>query len=92
MAIRTTPSQVTFGAPFRLPELDGLQPAGTYLVETDEEAIEGNERTVYVRVATLIHIRTPHSSRSVTIDPKGLQTLIDDGTAIVGQQVPVSNR
>ena len=76
MAFKTTRTQVTFQAPFSLPELDGLQPAGTYDVETDEEAIEGNERTVYLRVATLLHIRSPGSTRTVTIDPGSLETAL----------------
>jgi hypothetical protein len=76
MAIRTTRTQVTFRAPFSLPELDGLQPAGTYDVETDEEAIEGNERTVYLRVATLISIHSLGSTRTVTIDPASLEAAL----------------
>jgi hypothetical protein len=68
MAIRTTRTKVTFQAPFVLPELDGPQPPGTYDVETDEEAIEGNEHTVYVRVATLLQIRSPGCTRTVTVD------------------------
>jgi len=82
MAIRTICTQVTFTAPFRLPEIDGEQPAGTYDVETDEEAIEGNERTVYVRVATLIHLHTLGSSRIVTIDPKGLDAALLEDRAV----------
>lgn len=81
MAIRTTRSQVTFKAPFTLAEVDGLQPAGTYDVDTDEEVIEGNERTVYVRVATLIHLRNGGTTQTVTVDPKGLQAALalDEG-------------
>ena len=44
MAIRTTQSQAIFTAPFVLPEIDYLLPAGTYDVETEEEVIEGNEQ------------------------------------------------
>jgi hypothetical protein len=54
MAMRTTRSEVTFTASFNLPELEAPQPAGTYKVETDEEIVEGNERTVYVRRAILL--------------------------------------
>lgn len=76
MAIRTTITQVTFQNPFSLPELDSLQPAGTYDIETDEEAVEGNERTVYLRVATLLQIRSPGFTRTVTVDPGGLETAL----------------
>lgn len=72
MATRTTRSQVTFTKPFVLAEVDGPLPAGTYDIDTDEEVIEGNERTVYVRTATVIQIRKPGWTRAVTIDPSGL--------------------
>jgi hypothetical protein len=76
VAVRTTRSQATFVAPFTLPELDGPQPAGTYDVETDEEIIEGNERTVYVRVATLLYLESGAETRIVTVDPQGLQAAL----------------
>lgn len=82
MAIRTSRTQVTFCAPFSLPELDGVHPAGTYDIEIDEEAIEGNERTVYVRVATLLIIHSPGSTRIVTIEPSGLATALERDAAI----------
>jgi len=72
LAIRTTRSQVIFNNPFTLAEVDGSLAAGTYDIDTDEEVFEGNVRTVYVRTATLIHIRRPGGTRTVTIDPSGL--------------------
>jgi hypothetical protein len=84
MPVRTTRTQVNFQAPFRLAEFDEDQSAGTYDIDTDEEIIEGNERTVYVRVATLIHLRTQSSSRTVTIAPEGLEAALQrdrDGQA-----------
>ena len=81
MTIRTTRKQMTFQAPFSLPELGGVQPAGTYDVESDEEAVEGNERTVYVRVATLIHIESPGCTRTVTIDPANLDAALERDAA-----------
>lgn len=72
MPIRTTRTHVTFNGPFGLAEIDGQLPAGTYDIDTDEEVIEGNERTVYVRTATLIHVRGLGTTRTVTIDPSGL--------------------
>lgn len=73
MAERTTRSKVTFAAPFKLKELDEVQPAGTYDVDTIEQGFEGAERTVYVRTATLLYIRSASSTRTVTVDPKRLQ-------------------
>jgi hypothetical protein len=37
----TTTKSVTFRRPFSLKCADGFQPAGTYVVETEEEAIPG---------------------------------------------------
>jgi hypothetical protein len=82
MPLRTTRSQVTFSAPFSLAEIDEIQPPGTYDVDTEEEIVEGNERTVYIRVATLIHLRTEFTTRTVTVNPKGLEAaLAKDGQA-----------
>lgn len=77
MALRTTKSSVTFAAPFKLPELDEAQPAGTYDVVTDEEMIEGNERTVYIRVSTSLYVKHGGTTSVVTVDPKGLQAALD---------------
>ena len=82
MPVRTTRTQATFKEPFQLPELDGPQPAGSYDVDTDEEVIEGNERTVYLRVATILHVRSPGSTRFVTIDPAGLKAALERDAAI----------
>jgi hypothetical protein len=37
--VRTTTKSVTFRRPLLFESADGLQPAGTYAVETEEEAI-----------------------------------------------------
>jgi len=80
MAIRTSRSSVTFHSPFQLKSLDEPQPAGTYDVETEEEIIEGNERTVYRRVATLLYVRGTGITRIVTVDPQDLEeALAKDG-------------
>lgn len=73
MALRTTRTTVSFAAPFKLKGIDTPQPAGSYEVETDEEIIEGNGRSVYVRVATLMFLRSPGMVRTVTIDPADLE-------------------
>lgn len=76
MALRTTRSSITFKAPFHLSALEDALPAGTYEIDTEEEIVEGNERTVYVRVATLLHLRTPGKVQIVTIDPNELQSAL----------------
>jgi hypothetical protein len=77
MPERTTRSTVTFAAPFKLEELDEVQPAGTYDIDTIEQAFEGNERTVYVRVETLLYIRSAGTTRTVTVDPNGLDDALE---------------
>jgi hypothetical protein len=68
---------VIFNNPFTLAEVDGPLAPGTYDIDTDEEVCEGNVRTVYLRTATLIHIRRPGSTRTVIIDPSGLAAALE---------------
>jgi hypothetical protein len=78
MCVRTTRSEVTFSSPFRLPEISEVLPAGTYHIETDERAIEGNERTVFVRVATLLRLDAGGTSRTITISPASLAAALEN--------------
>jgi hypothetical protein len=77
VALRTRRETVTFAQPFRLPEVEGTQPAGAYTVETDEEPIEGLSFLAYRRVATVIFLPVPHGGRgsfqAVPIDPQLLE-------------------
>jgi hypothetical protein len=61
VTIRTTRTTISFLRPFKLRDLDDIQPAGDYLLDTDEELIEGLSRLAYRRVATLLHL--PSTSR-----------------------------
>ena len=77
MALRSTRSSVTFTKAFDLKGAGGELPPGTYNVETDEEIIETISRTVYVRVATLLYVRSIGMTRSITIDPDELAAALD---------------
>jgi len=44
LTIRTTRSTVSFSNPFTLRNLEGVQPAGEYVVLADDELIEGLSR------------------------------------------------
>ena len=68
MTTRTTRSTVTFAAPVKLQGVGEELPAGTYQVETDEEAMEVGDRTAFRRVATLLYIPTPSGMRMCTVD------------------------
>lgn len=63
MATRTERTIVSFKKPFSLPGIEGVQPAGDYIIETDDELIEGISRLAYRRVATLLHLPSTSSSK-----------------------------
>lgn len=87
MALRTTRTSATLRAPFRLSALDEMLPAGTYDIDIEEEVIEGNERSVYLRVATLLHLRTRGMVQIVTVDPSELEAALDNDRApLTGRQ------
>ncbi|WP_247894296.1 hypothetical protein [Azospirillum sp. B510] len=56
--------------------IDGVQPAGSYTVETDEELVDGLSFPVYRRLSTIIVIPGRPgeivSSQSVAVDPDEL--------------------
>ena len=54
---RTTCRTVTFARPFLLSGLDGAQPAGSYMVETDEELLQALSFPAYRRLETRIRLR-----------------------------------
>ena len=74
---RTSRKTVTFARPFSLRGIDGEQPAGTYLVETDEQLIPGLSFIAWRRVASLMFLPSrpggPVPGRIATIDPLELQ-------------------
>ena len=63
---RTSREAVTFARPFTLRGIDGERPAGTYLVETDEELIPGLSFIAWRRVATVMFL----PSRPMTRDTR----------------------
>src|SRR5690242_3387800 len=74
---RTSREAVTFARPFSLRGIDGVQPAGTYLVETDAELIPGLSFIAWRRVASLMFLPSrpggPVLGRIATIDPLELE-------------------
>ena len=74
--MRSTRENVTFDHPFSLGAVDGMQPAGTYTVEIDEDLIEGLSFLAYRRVATTIYLPLryggPGSLQAVRVDPREL--------------------
>jgi hypothetical protein len=84
---RTSSRTITFLHPFRLSGVDDTQPAGRYLVETDEEMIESVSFPAYRRLATLLRLAgrpgSTESARVVDINPAELsQALAKDAEVI----------
>lgn len=87
MTIRTSQLPVTFRFPFNLSAIEGSRPAGTYLVETDEEPIELLNQTAFRRIATTIILPLAPGGASyqrVAIDPAELGTAIQRDLDQVG--------
>ena len=80
MSTRTTLSSVTFTRPFTLSSVEGVQPAGTYRLVTEEEPLEGLSFAAYRRTATLLHLPaapTPGQTRQVVpVDPDELSAVL----------------
>ena len=76
MTMRTTTTTVTFAHPFVLSGIGGVQPPGTYTVETDEDWIDGTSPPVYRRIATMIRLAgrpgTGETVQVVAVDPDEL--------------------
>src|SRR3546814_16395276 len=89
MTVRSTRSSVTFAAPFRLPGFDAPLPAGSYAVDTEEEAIEGNVRTVFQRIATTLGVETTGRGEHRAVDPTDLEPALrqDSAAAPLGNDV-----
>lgn len=80
MNIRTRETMVTFDHPFQLSNADGVLPAGTYRVVTEEEQILSLSFIAYRRVATMLHtpaISAPQGrSARLDIDPLELEAAL----------------
>ena len=74
--MRSSRDMITFHHSFTLPGLDAEQPAGTYMVLTEEEEIPGLSFLAWRRVATQIYLpaigHEKGKEQVVTIDPKDL--------------------
>ena len=81
MAGRTTRTSVTFSRPFSLKDVDGIQPAGTYRVQTVEVTPDDLSVPAYRRVSTTIDlppVGVAGSKRQViAIDPLELEAALE---------------
>jgi hypothetical protein len=79
MLTRTLRSSVTFQRPFRMKGADGVQPAGTYSVDAEEELIEGISFAAYRRVSTMLMLETPGRTgvvQAIMVDQKDLDAAL----------------
>lgn len=85
MDMRTTQSTVRFSRPFVLTGVDDVQPAGTYVVETDEELLPLASISAYRRVSTLMRLPPRPGSnelaRVIDLDPLELSALLASDAA-----------
>lgn len=79
MTTRTTARLVAFRRPFKLSAVDDVQPAGSYMVEIEEERLD-TSFPAFRRIATLIRLPARAGSavlaRVVTIDPAELDAAV----------------
>lgn len=90
MAGRTTRWSVTFLQPFSLANIDGIQPAGTYRVQTVDVSLDNLSFLAYRRISMTIElpgVGTDSSRRQVmTIDPLELEAALTRDRA--GNRIP----
>lgn len=77
MTTRMRHETVTFRNPFRLSGIEGIQPPGSYTVETEDETIESLSFLAYRRVQTVIllplHPGAKGSFEAVTLESGDLE-------------------
>ena len=71
---------MTFSRPFSLSDLDGIQPAGTYRIQTLDVALDSLSFLAYRRVSTTIELPSVGVAGSrrhvIAIDPLELETAL----------------
>lgn len=80
MTVRTSKKTVTFKNPFNIKGLSEVFSPGNYVVETDEELIEGLSFDAYHRILTVIQLpptrRAPGLTRTLPITPQDLDAAL----------------
>ncbi len=77
MSTRTTNRTVSFTRPFLMSGIGGVCPAGTYVIETDEELLEPLSFVAYRRMSTSIQVpRQLGRTETYVIDPEALEAAL----------------
>ena len=87
---------VTFSRPFSLVDVDGIQPAGTYMIQTVEVTLDNLSFLAYRRVSTTIELPGVGVAglrrQVVTIDPLELDAALkQDGSDKVERNRQLAN-
>lgn len=91
MAVRTSSKTITFLRPFMLSGVDEQQPAGNYVVETDEELIPFLSFSAYRRIATWLTLAAGSGGKgrveTAMVDPAELEALqVQDAKSGTGRR------
>jgi hypothetical protein len=73
LTTRTKSTTATFQHPFILPGLEKLQPAGSYIVETEEELLDTVSFAAWKRLTTTIRLTADGSTEYWPVDPDDLR-------------------
>jgi hypothetical protein len=76
ISTRTTKGTLNFRSDFRIGKDDELFPAGPYEILTTEAVHEGNERTVYRRISTVLIVNEVGKTRYCEVAPSDLDDAV----------------
>ena len=77
MTTRTKTHTVTFRRPFALDEIERDLPAGPYLIETEEETLDGVSFLAWRRISTLLIARGAGGTQMWEINADGLDAALE---------------
>lgn len=86
-----TERRVVFRHPFTLGAAAETYPAGSYVVETESCAYEGNEHTANVRTSTVLVLNTPTGTRDVHVNGSDLDAALRADSERLEKQDPNEN-
>jgi hypothetical protein len=79
MISRITTRTITFRHPFAMTGLDGWQPAGSYVIETEEELLQALSFPAWRRLHTAIRLPQPGASiieQVAPVDPAAVEAAL----------------
>lgn len=93
MDTRTTHSIVTFTRPFQLMGMDGVAPAGSYQLDTEEEKLDTLTCEAWRQTAVILQVRRAGVTEYLPMDPEELRAaLARDAEQDPNMAMPPSER